>query len=74
VAEELRQAQGSRLDEAVKPMPLEGPPACRQDDRYYLRVTRRLPLCHDLQSLKEDDVVIAMLESKGQGKWLDASP
>jgi hypothetical protein len=29
---------------------------------------------HDLQSLKEDDVVVAMLESKGRGKWLGASP
>jgi cold shock CspA family protein len=70
--EELRQpyAGAVDLDEAIKPMPLEErhPLVAKMIDTY-LESDQETPLVyHDLQSLKEDDVVVAMLESKGAGK------
>jgi hypothetical protein len=70
--EELRQPYAGAVDfdEAVKPMPLEErhPLVAKMIDTY-LESDQETPLVyHDLQSLKEDDVVVAMLESKGRGK------
>jgi cold shock CspA family protein len=58
------------LDEAAKPMSLEERhPLVAKMIETYLESDQETPLVyHDLQSLKEDDVVVAMLESKGLGK------
>ena len=58
------------LDEAVKAMsPEERHPLVANMVETYLESDQETPLVYpDLQSLKEDDVVVAMLESKGKGK------
>jgi cold shock CspA family protein len=70
--EDLRQPYAGvvDLDETVKPMPSEErhPLVAKMIDTY-LESDQETPLVyHDLQSLKEDDVVVAMLESRGLGK------
>jgi hypothetical protein len=70
--EDLRQPYAGTvdLDEAVNPMSLEErhPLVAKMIDTY-LESDQETPLVyHDLHSLKDDDVIIALLESKGQGK------